>query len=91
MTRRFKWIEWNLAKLAAHALSPEEVEAAFDLAVSIAERDDGSFEIKNVPVDTKITIVGWHEGAGYFHNGQNGTEITLKKGETKDLGTIKIK
>jgi len=28
--RRFKWIEWNLDKIAAHALSPEEVEAAFD-------------------------------------------------------------
>ena len=28
--RRFKWIEWNLQKIAAHALSAEEVEAAFD-------------------------------------------------------------
>jgi len=28
--RRFKWIEWNLRKIDAHGLSPQEVEAAFD-------------------------------------------------------------
>jgi hypothetical protein len=28
--RRFKWIEWNLQKIDAHALGPAEVEAAFD-------------------------------------------------------------
>jgi hypothetical protein len=28
--RQFKWIEWNLQKIAAHGLSAEEVEAAFD-------------------------------------------------------------
>ena len=28
--RRFKWIVWNLGKIDAHALSPEEIEAAFD-------------------------------------------------------------
>jgi hypothetical protein len=26
--RRFKWIEWNLQKIAAHSLSVEEVEDA---------------------------------------------------------------
>jgi hypothetical protein len=29
-TRRFKWIEWNLQKIAAHGFSAEGVEAAFD-------------------------------------------------------------
>jgi hypothetical protein len=28
--RQFKWIEWNLEKIDAHALSAQEVEAAFD-------------------------------------------------------------
>jgi hypothetical protein len=28
--RRFKWIEWNVEKIEIHALSVEEVEAAFD-------------------------------------------------------------
>ncbi len=28
--RQFRWIEWNLEKIDAHALAAEEVEAAFD-------------------------------------------------------------
>lgn len=28
--RQFKWIEWNLQKIGAHALSAEDVEASFD-------------------------------------------------------------
>jgi hypothetical protein len=36
--RRFKWIEWNLQKIAAHSLSAEEVEAAFDRILHIDER-----------------------------------------------------
>ena len=43
--RRFKWIEWNLQKTAAHSLSAEEVEAAFDRVLSLQERKDGSFEM----------------------------------------------
>jgi len=43
--RRFKWIEWNLAKIAAHGLSAEEVEAAFDRVYSLDERLDGSFQM----------------------------------------------
>jgi len=43
--RRFKWIEWNLQKIDAHALSAEDVESAFDRAYSIEERKDGSFQM----------------------------------------------
>jgi hypothetical protein len=43
--RQFKWIEWNLQKIDAHALSPEEVEGAFDRVFSLLERKDGSFEM----------------------------------------------
>ena len=43
--RRFKWIEWNLQKIADHSLSAEEVEAAFDRVFSLQERKDGSFEM----------------------------------------------
>lgn len=63
----------------------------FDHPYSIVTGEDGTFEIKNVPNDVKITLVGWHDGAGYFHGGEKGTEITLKKGETLDLKVIKIK
>ena len=43
--RLFKWIEWNLQKIDAHALSPEEVEAAFDRVFDLKERGDGSFQM----------------------------------------------
>ena len=43
--RQFKWIEWNLQKIAAHGLSPEDVEAAFNAVYSLQERRDGSFEM----------------------------------------------
>ena len=35
----------ELAKIAAHALSAEEVEAAFDRIVRLDERQDGSFRM----------------------------------------------
>ena len=40
--RRFKWIEWNLQKIAAHSLSADEVEA-FDRVFTLKQRKDGSF------------------------------------------------
>lgn len=40
--RRFKWIDWNLAKIDAHGLSADEVEGSFDRAIRLDERDDGS-------------------------------------------------
>ncbi len=43
--RRFKWIEWNLQKIAAHTLSADEVEAAFDRVFSLRQRKDGSYEM----------------------------------------------
>lgn len=43
--RRFKWIEWNLSKIAAHGLSSEEVEAAFDHVFHLKRRSDGSFQM----------------------------------------------
>lgn len=41
--RRFKWIEWNLAKIEAHRLSADEVEAAFDQVARLERRRDGSY------------------------------------------------
>jgi hypothetical protein len=56
--RRFKWIEWNLNKIAAHALSQEEVEAAFGLAYDYRERRDGSFEMfAETPAGRRIAII----------------------------------
>jgi hypothetical protein len=63
--RRFKWIEWNLNKIAAHALSQEEVEAAFDLAYDYRERRDGSFEmLAATPAGRRITVVWRYDRKG---------------------------
>ena len=43
--RQFTWIEWNLQKIAAHSLSADEIEAAFDGVFSLQERKDGSFQM----------------------------------------------
>ena len=56
--RRFKWIEWNLRKIAAHSLSEEEVEAAFDRVYKIEERRDGSFQMyAEVPSGRQIWVI----------------------------------
>jgi hypothetical protein len=56
--RKFKWIEWNLQKLDGNALSPEDVEAAFDRVLSLAERDDGSFEMfAETPSGRQIWVI----------------------------------
>ena len=56
--RRFKWIEWNLQKIAVHALSAEQVEAAFNHIVRLDERRDGSFRmLAEVPSGRRIWVV----------------------------------
>lgn len=42
--RRFKWIEWNVSKVAAHGLATDEVEAVFDSVLHHRCRPDGAFE-----------------------------------------------
>jgi hypothetical protein len=56
--RQFKWIEWNLQKIEAHALSADEVEAAFDRVYSLDEREDGSFEMfAETPAGRRIWVI----------------------------------
>jgi hypothetical protein len=56
--RQFKWIQWNLQKISAHSLSPDEVEAAFDHIVWIHERWDGSFDMcAQIPSGRKIRVI----------------------------------
>ena len=56
--RRFKWIEWNLGKIDAHALSAEEVEAAFDRVFTIEERKDGSYRMyAEIPSGRRIWVI----------------------------------
>jgi hypothetical protein len=56
--RPFKWIEWNLEKIDAHALSAEEVEAAFDHVYSLDLRKDGSYQMfAQTPSGRKIWVI----------------------------------
>jgi hypothetical protein len=57
--RQFKWIPFNLQKIAAHGLSSEEVEAAFDDADWIEERDDGSFAMQATTPSGRRVMVIW--------------------------------
>lgn len=56
--RRFTWIDWNRQKIAAHALSEWEVEAAFDRILTLQDRPDGSFRmLAGVPSGRRIWVI----------------------------------
>jgi hypothetical protein len=56
--RQFKWIEWNLQKIDAHALSADEVEGAFDRVYSLEERRDGSYQMfAETPSGRQIWVI----------------------------------
>jgi hypothetical protein len=56
--RRFKWIEWNLEKIAAHALSAEEVEAAYNRIVHLEPRRDGSYRmLAEIPSGRRVWVI----------------------------------
>jgi len=54
---------------------------------------DGKFEIKDAPAGN-FRLYTWHEGAGWLHKAEKlkqGEPITIKAGETLDLGKIEAK
>ena len=56
--RQFKWIEWNLRKIDAHALSAEEVEAAFDRVFRLQQRKDGTYQMfAETPSGRRIWVI----------------------------------
>jgi hypothetical protein len=62
--RRFKWIEWNLAKIDAHGLSQTEVEAAFNLVYCLEERRDSSYAMfAETPAGRRIWVI-WRYDRG---------------------------
>jgi plastocyanin len=51
---------------------------------------DGNFEIKDAPAgDFRLVI--WHEEAGWVAGGRTGKKITIKKGETTNVGEFPMK
>jgi hypothetical protein len=56
--RRFKWIEWNLEKIEAHALSAPEVEAAFNRVFIFEQRSDDSYQMYcETPAGRRIWVI----------------------------------
>jgi plastocyanin len=61
-----------------------------DNPFAVVTKPDGSFEIKDVPAGAQHIIV-WQSSKGYVTTGGNkGQEVTVKAGETVDLGEVKI-
>ena len=57
---RFKWIEWNLLKIAGHGLSKEEVEHAFEHRVGPhQEREDESYETIGRTESGRLIVIVW--------------------------------
>jgi hypothetical protein len=46
---------------------------------------DGNFTIKNAPLGVPLQVVGWHESAGFFNGGEEGTIKTLRDQEALDF------
>ena len=56
--RQFKWIEWNLGKIDSHALSVEEIEAAFDRVFRLHKRKNGSYQMyAEIPSGRRIWVI----------------------------------
>jgi hypothetical protein len=63
--RQFKWVEWNLEKIDAHALSAEDVEAAFERVLSLRERKDGSYQMfAQAPSVRRIWVIWRYDQEG---------------------------
>jgi hypothetical protein len=57
--RDFKWIDWNLQKIDSHALSREDVEAAFDRVLKLERRRDDSFQMLAETPSGRLIWVIW--------------------------------
>lgn len=69
---RFKWIEWNLLKIEAHGLGPEEVEHAFEhRAGPHQERDDGSYETVGRTSSGRLILIVWRYDEEFDALGQD--------------------
>lgn len=57
---RFKWDDWSLGRIAAHGLSYEEVEYAFEHRIGLhLERDDGSYETRGRTPSARDILIVW--------------------------------
>ncbi len=59
---------------------------AFDHPFAALTKDDGTFEIKNVPTGVDVQVMAWHESDGKSSPGKE-----IKKGALKDGDSIEFK
>jgi hypothetical protein len=58
----------------------------FDNPYHAVTKEDGTFEIKDVPAKVKVRVVAWHEGASpAYPFTPNGREMTLMEGDNEPL------
>jgi hypothetical protein len=62
---------------------------AFDHPFATVTKEDGTYEIKNVPTGVKLKIFAWHEKAGPL-NGTAGQEVEFKKGDNTQDFTLEV-
>jgi hypothetical protein len=59
---RFKWIDWNLAKIDTHGLTQADVESAFDRILQTTSRRDKSYEMLAKTAAGRTIRVVWRYG-----------------------------
>jgi hypothetical protein len=64
---------------------------AFEHPYFAVTKEDGAFEIKNVPTGAEVGLVAWHEAPGFFYGGASGTKKKFNPGENKVDLTISAK
>jgi hypothetical protein len=56
----------------------------FDHPYATVSKEDGTYEIDNVPAGAEVNVVVWHENAGYV-GGASGKTVTLKEGDNPPM------
>jgi hypothetical protein len=69
----------------------DAVVRVFDHPYAAVTDKDGNYEIKNVPAGAELSIIVWHEVAGYGNKGKDGDKVTLKAGDNSHDYTVKAK
>ncbi len=63
---------------------------AFDHPYAAVTKEDGSYEIKNVPAGSKLMLVAWHEPGSYYSPDGPGTNKGTEIGPLKDKETKEV-
>jgi hypothetical protein len=58
---------------------------AFDHPYATVSKEDGTYEIKNVPTGVELQVVAWHPEAGFLDGGDAGKTVTLEDGKPVDF------